>query len=129
MTGRAPLGTAGVMSAEPARPDRAQRPAQARPITAGRSIAESGPIGDALLYSPTRRRRPQAAPASTLLDPPGARRYARASLPTFITPARGPAVGSCDLNEETTMKISANGIAMNYTLDGPASAPVVTLSH
>jgi 3-oxoadipate enol-lactonase len=27
------------------------------------------------------------------------------------------------------MKITANGIAMNYTLDGPASAPVVTLSH
>jgi 3-oxoadipate enol-lactonase len=27
------------------------------------------------------------------------------------------------------MKISANGISMNYTLDGPASAPVVTLSH
>ena len=27
------------------------------------------------------------------------------------------------------MKISANGISMNYTLDGPADAPVVTLSH
>jgi 3-oxoadipate enol-lactonase len=27
------------------------------------------------------------------------------------------------------MKITANGIAMNYTLDGAASAPVVTLSH
>ena len=27
------------------------------------------------------------------------------------------------------MKITANGIAMHYTLDGPASAPVVTLSH
>jgi len=27
------------------------------------------------------------------------------------------------------MKISANGISMNYTLDGPANAPVVTLSH
>jgi 3-oxoadipate enol-lactonase len=27
------------------------------------------------------------------------------------------------------MKISANGITMNYTLDGPTSAPVVTLSH
>jgi 3-oxoadipate enol-lactonase len=27
------------------------------------------------------------------------------------------------------MKITANGIGMNYTLDGPASAPVVTLSH
>jgi 3-oxoadipate enol-lactonase len=27
------------------------------------------------------------------------------------------------------MKISANGIGMNYTLDGLASAPVVTLSH
>ena len=27
------------------------------------------------------------------------------------------------------MKISANGISVNYTLDGPASAPVVTLSH
>jgi len=27
------------------------------------------------------------------------------------------------------MKITANGITMNYTLDGPASAPVVTLSH
>jgi 3-oxoadipate enol-lactonase len=27
------------------------------------------------------------------------------------------------------VKITANGIAMNYTLDGPASAPVVTLSH
>ena len=26
------------------------------------------------------------------------------------------------------MKITANGISMNYTLDGPASAPVVTLS-
>ncbi len=25
------------------------------------------------------------------------------------------------------MKITANGITMNYTLDGPASAPVVTL--
>lgn len=27
------------------------------------------------------------------------------------------------------MKITANGINMNYTLDGPESAPVVTLSH
>ena len=27
------------------------------------------------------------------------------------------------------MKITANGIAMNYTLEGPASAPVVTMSH
>src|SRR2546425_5870877 len=27
------------------------------------------------------------------------------------------------------MKITVNGIAMNYTLDGPANAPVVTLSH
>jgi 3-oxoadipate enol-lactonase len=27
------------------------------------------------------------------------------------------------------MKITANGISMNYTLDGPAAAPVVTLSH
>lgn len=27
------------------------------------------------------------------------------------------------------MKTTANGISMNYTLDGPANAPVVTLSH
>ncbi|PYM96687.1 MAG: 3-oxoadipate enol-lactonase [Candidatus Rokuibacteriota bacterium] len=27
------------------------------------------------------------------------------------------------------MKITANGISMNYTLSGPAGAPVVTLSH
>ncbi|HBH01019.1 MAG TPA: 3-oxoadipate enol-lactonase [Candidatus Rokubacteria bacterium] len=27
------------------------------------------------------------------------------------------------------MKVTANGIAMQYTLDGPAEAPVVTLSH
>jgi 3-oxoadipate enol-lactonase len=27
------------------------------------------------------------------------------------------------------MKITANGIAMNYTLEGPVDAPVVTLSH
>jgi 3-oxoadipate enol-lactonase len=27
------------------------------------------------------------------------------------------------------MKLTANGIAINYTLDGPAGAPVVTLSH
>ena len=27
------------------------------------------------------------------------------------------------------MKISANGITVNYTLDGPPHAPVVTLSH
>jgi len=27
------------------------------------------------------------------------------------------------------MKITANGISINYTLEGPASAPVVTLSH
>jgi len=27
------------------------------------------------------------------------------------------------------MKISANGISTNYSLDGPANAPVVTLSH
>ena len=27
------------------------------------------------------------------------------------------------------MKITANGISVNYTLDGPASAPVATLSH
>jgi 3-oxoadipate enol-lactonase len=27
------------------------------------------------------------------------------------------------------MKIAANGISMNYQLEGPASAPVVTLSH
>jgi 3-oxoadipate enol-lactonase len=28
-----------------------------------------------------------------------------------------------------TMKTTANGISVNYTLDGPANAPVVTLSH
>ena len=27
------------------------------------------------------------------------------------------------------MNITANGISMNYTLDGPRGAPVVTLSH
>ena len=27
------------------------------------------------------------------------------------------------------MKITANGISMNYRLEGPANAPVVTLSH
>src|SRR5215468_5149804 len=27
------------------------------------------------------------------------------------------------------MKITANGISINYTLEGPANAPVVTLSH
>lgn len=27
------------------------------------------------------------------------------------------------------MKVTANGVSMRYTLDGPASAPVVTLSH
>jgi 3-oxoadipate enol-lactonase len=27
------------------------------------------------------------------------------------------------------MKLTANGISVNYTLDGPATAPVVTLSH
>ena len=27
------------------------------------------------------------------------------------------------------MKITANGISTNYTLDGPAGAPAVTLSH
>ena len=27
------------------------------------------------------------------------------------------------------MKITANGISTNYTPDGPAGAPVVTLSH
>ena len=27
------------------------------------------------------------------------------------------------------MKITANGISINYTLDGPANAPVVTMSH
>jgi 3-oxoadipate enol-lactonase len=27
------------------------------------------------------------------------------------------------------MKVTANGISVNYTLDGPAGAPVVTLSH
>ncbi len=27
------------------------------------------------------------------------------------------------------MKVTANGIGINYTLEGPASAPVVTLSH
>ena len=27
------------------------------------------------------------------------------------------------------MKITANGISMNYTLDGPAGVPVVTMSH
>src|SRR5438552_15839671 len=27
------------------------------------------------------------------------------------------------------MKITANGISMNYTMDGPTGAPVVTLSH
>src|SRR5205814_8778738 len=31
--------------------------------------------------------------------------------------------------EDDPMKITANGISMNYTLDGPAGAPVVTLSH
>jgi len=33
------------------------------------------------------------------------------------------------LAEEDAMKITANGISMNYTFDGPAGAPVVTLSH
>ena len=27
------------------------------------------------------------------------------------------------------MQIQANGISINYTLDGPTTAPVVTLSH
>ena len=27
------------------------------------------------------------------------------------------------------MKVNANGIDMQYTLDGPATAPVLTLSH
>ena len=27
------------------------------------------------------------------------------------------------------MKVTANGIGVSYTLDGPAGAPVVTLSH
>ena len=27
------------------------------------------------------------------------------------------------------MKISANGIQMHYTLEGPADAPMVTMSH
>jgi len=27
------------------------------------------------------------------------------------------------------MNVAANGINVNYTLDGPAAAPVVTLSH
>jgi 3-oxoadipate enol-lactonase len=31
--------------------------------------------------------------------------------------------------EVEPMKITANGISMNYQLEGPASAPVVTLSH
>jgi 3-oxoadipate enol-lactonase len=31
--------------------------------------------------------------------------------------------------EDEPMKITANGISMNYTLDGPSGAPVVTLSH
>jgi 3-oxoadipate enol-lactonase len=31
--------------------------------------------------------------------------------------------------EDGPMKITANGISINYTLEGPASAPVVTLSH
>jgi 3-oxoadipate enol-lactonase len=33
------------------------------------------------------------------------------------------------LAEEDAMKITANGISMNYTFDGLAGAPVVTLSH
>jgi 3-oxoadipate enol-lactonase len=32
-------------------------------------------------------------------------------------------------SEEGRMKVTANGISVNYTLDGPAGAPVVTLSH
>jgi 3-oxoadipate enol-lactonase len=31
--------------------------------------------------------------------------------------------------EASAMKITANGISMNYQLEGPANAPVVTLSH
>src|SRR6185436_18375617 len=31
--------------------------------------------------------------------------------------------------ENSVMKVTVNGIAVNYTLDGPATAPVVTLSH
>src|SRR5688572_28034252 len=27
------------------------------------------------------------------------------------------------------MKVTANGISINYTLEGPANAPVVTMSH
>jgi 3-oxoadipate enol-lactonase len=34
-----------------------------------------------------------------------------------------------DPGRSSAMRITANGIAINYALDGPASAPVVTLSH
>src|SRR5713101_8471304 len=32
-------------------------------------------------------------------------------------------------DREGTMKTTANGISVNYTLEGPANAPVVTMSH
>src|SRR5262249_15495398 len=31
--------------------------------------------------------------------------------------------------QEEPMKITANGISVNYTFDGPANGPVVTMSH
>jgi 3-oxoadipate enol-lactonase len=37
--------------------------------------------------------------------------------------------GGASSPEETSMRITANGIGMHYTLNGPASAQVITLSH
>src|SRR3989441_9554443 len=41
----------------------------------------------------------------------------------------GPAGRGAATKGGRAMKITANGISMNYTLDGPTGAPVVTLIH
>src|SRR5207244_4548668 len=63
--------------------------------------------------------------------PPGTRLRATSER------ARGvaPAASRCETSRHIVrigrrpMKTTANGISVNYTLEGPANAPVVTMSH
>src|SRR5204862_2776108 len=44
-------------------------------------------------------------------------------------PPQRPARGRGRRRDAHAMKVRANGLEINYVLEGPAAAPVVTLSH
>jgi hypothetical protein len=40
-----------------------------------------------------------------------------------------PRLDTGTLRGDSSMKITVNGISVNYTLDGPSSGPVITMSN